>query len=98
MSNEKTEGSLIPEHVVQACHNGLSVTDALARQPHKSVKEVAEELFHSHGTHLHHKGHPGPVGSAQLNQTDLDVAASCGKFPYRPSDLILKVSLRCTAV
>lgn len=72
------------QHVIQLCASNETVISALAAEPGKEPTKLANSLFkknlHSHAD-----------SDANRDETDLDRAARCGKFPYRPSDLFLKV-------
>lgn len=70
--------------------SGKTVTAAMEKNPTRQIDEVAHEVFPekpqtaTKSTKL--RTHD------EYTKEDLDRAEQCGKFPYRPSDLFLKVS------
>jgi hypothetical protein len=73
--------------LIALCTSEDTVTRALERNPTAGPFKVGEELFK--------KGHGSSVrrtrGHGDYTPEELDRTAKCGKFPYRPSDLFLKV-------
>lgn len=70
------------QRIVELCASQETVIAAIAANPKQPVTKAAKSLFknHSHANDVHKDG------------SELDIAAQCGKFPYRPSDLFLTVS------
>ncbi|KAF7800300.1 hypothetical protein EIP86_011548 [Pleurotus ostreatoroseus] len=69
---------------------GKTVTAALEQNPKQVIADVAKQVFPDRlrtGATRSSK----PRTHDQYTKEDLDRAALCGKFPYRPSDLFLKV-------
>ena len=82
--------------IYELCTSGKSVTAAMQEDPNQVVADVARKVFptrertatRSTKVRLHD----------EYTQEDLDRAEQCGKFPYRPSDLFLRVSLVCISL
>lgn len=71
------------DHVIQLCSSNETVIAALAANPDQEISKIVKNLF---------KKSPVSTTKPHSNdESDLDRAAQCGKFPYRPSDLFLKV-------
>lgn len=77
--------------IYQLVTSGKTVTAALEADPTKAIDQIAQQVFpekpqtakKSRKVRMHD----------EYTKEDLDRAAECGKFPYRPSDLFLKVRL-----
>lgn len=74
------------QRVVQLCNSEETVTKAQAERPKTPVKHNRKRIFGS--------GKPGvkTEKNAEKEEDVLRSAEKCGKFPYTPSDLFLKVS------
>jgi hypothetical protein len=78
------------EQLMNLCTSTETITRALEKEPSLTPGEAAAKLFPK-ASH--------PLGVAlrksrsheEYTVADLDAAEKCGKFPYRPSDLFLKV-------
>ncbi|TDL14124.1 hypothetical protein BD410DRAFT_797330 [Rickenella mellea] len=70
------------DNVLHLTQSTETVTAALAASPHSAVDQIVKGLFKSHP----HHSKESPAG-----ENELDRAAQCGKFPYRPSDLFLRI-------
>ena len=73
----------------QLVTSGKSVTAAMEQDPTQAVTEVAYQVFPEKARASIRSGDLRTHN--EYTQEDLDRAAECGKFPYRPSDLFLKV-------
>lgn len=69
--------------------SGKSVTAALEQNPTRAVADVACEVFPEKSRTSTSSGKLRTHD--EYTEEDLNRAAECGKFPYRPSDLFLKV-------
>jgi hypothetical protein len=69
------------QRALQLTNSSETVTKALAEKPTRPVASLAKGLF---------KNVKGTVEVGK-EESELDKAARCGKFPERPSDLFLKV-------
>jgi hypothetical protein len=80
------------DQLIALCTSEDTVTRVLEKNPAEGPAKAAEQLFkkHMHGSPRIGK----PRAFHEYTLEDLDRAARCGKFPYRPSDLFLKVRLR----
>ncbi|KAI0801970.1 hypothetical protein BC629DRAFT_1591626 [Irpex lacteus] len=77
--------------IYQLVTSGKTVTAAMEQDPTKAVDDVAHEVF------------PEKARTAtrsrklrthdEYTKEEIDRAEQCGKFPYRPSDLFLKIYL-----
>ncbi len=78
--------------IYQLVTSGKTVTAAMEQDPTKAVDDVAHEVF------------PEKARTAtrsrklrthdEYTKEEIDRAEQCGKFPYRPSDLFLKVRMQ----
>ncbi|KAI5477424.1 hypothetical protein MNV49_006416 [Pseudohyphozyma bogoriensis] len=76
--------------------DGPTVTSELAKAPNKKVELVVEELYkpkHAKVEKLLDKLHLGKSKEkgGEVTKEDLDIAARCGDWEGRPSDLFLKM-------
>jgi hypothetical protein len=80
------------DHVVALCNDTeRTIIRALEKDPRRAPLDVAKELFSK-------ARRPRSIESHFKKQyahtpADLDLAEKCGRFPYRPSDLFLKVGI-----
>lgn len=88
---QRPPDSSLPRKILALCNAKESVTSRAAQSPNEPLHAIATHLYQSNGYHPHGKGHVKDPGLGKLTKEDLDTAASCGNFPYRPSDLFLKV-------
>lgn len=86
--------------VIALCQSGETLTGALAAAPTKEISQLAKQLYKTG----HLKKLANSVSSKTIEKDptptkeDLDAAEKCGRFPYRPSDLFLKIyhdALQC---
>ncbi|KDQ09583.1 hypothetical protein BOTBODRAFT_178962 [Botryobasidium botryosum FD-172 SS1] len=72
------------DHVLHLCASTETIASELAKDPSQPVEKVVEAL---------RKKWNREDGSQPKHEEaySLDRAAECGKFPYRPSDLFLKI-------
>jgi hypothetical protein len=86
-------------HVVELCSSSDTVTKSLAESSDQEVCKLPAKLFKkSHGgvlaslgSRFKSKNGDGDRNGEKEEKERLDLAEKCGKFPYRPSDLFLKV-------
>jgi hypothetical protein len=74
------------DHVLQLCSFDETVVSELALNPDHEVVKVVKKLKQSWSK-------SDKSDNRSHDDDDLDRAAKCGKFPYRPSDLFLKVCI-----
>ena len=77
------------EAIYQLATNPKTVTAAMEKNPTGRVLDVAYEVF-SEKPQTATRSKKIRL-SEDFTPEDLDRAEQCGKFPYRPSDLFLKV-------
>ncbi|KAL7009091.1 hypothetical protein EMMF5_001288 [Cystobasidiomycetes sp. EMM_F5] len=86
----------VSEHLVKLCQSPDTIASELARNPTSTVHSVWKarwpkpfvlKRFVNRWTVKHDLWH----GRGDPTTEDLDRAEQCGKFPYRPSDLFLKI-------
>ncbi|KAL5533428.1 hypothetical protein ACEPAF_5204 [Sanghuangporus sanghuang] len=77
------------EYVRELCRNAPSIAEELAKDPSRSVDQVVKSMRREWRARRKESGRTKPVFSGEKDR--LDRAAECGKFPYRPSELFLKV-------
>jgi phosphatidylserine/phosphatidylglycerophosphate/cardiolipin synthase-like enzyme len=78
---------MLSRHVVELCTSPATLTAALAKDPCQPVSKIVKQLSKNCGAKF--KEH---VDTPPFEETDeLDLAAKCGSFPHRPSDLFLRV-------
>ncbi|KAI0685630.1 hypothetical protein BC835DRAFT_1383153 [Cytidiella melzeri] len=68
---------------------GKTVTAAMEEDPKQAIDKVAEKVFPEKAKTATKSKHMRVHDS--YTKEELDRAAECGKFPYRPSDLFLKM-------
>jgi hypothetical protein len=84
------------QHVTELCSSSDTVTKTLAENPTQEVSKIASKLFKKSsvisqlGSRFTTTKQYGGTDAEEKER--LDKAAECAKFPYRPSDLFLKVS------
>ena len=81
--------------IYELCTSNKTVTAAMEKEPTAVVLDVARKVFpekpqtavasRSKKVRLHD----------DYTEEDLEKAEKCGKFPYKPSPLFLRVSSRC---
>jgi hypothetical protein len=84
----------MPSDAIVALATGPdTVTSVLARDTSQDIDKVAEKLFPAKavGGKNSKEAKRALKGHADYPEEDLARAEQCGKFPYRPSDLFLKV-------
>ena len=72
-----------------------TLTKAVFNNPHEEITTLAHQLYANKliaGASAAKNKIGGAKNHEDYTQDDLDRAAKCGKFPYRPSDLFLKAS------
>lgn len=86
----------VSDNVVELCNHDYTIASTLHKKPSSSVHAIWESLYPkpfvlkrlvNRFTIKHDLYH----GRGDPTKEDLDRAEKCGKFPYRPSDLFLKV-------
>ncbi|KAL5511953.1 hypothetical protein ACEPAH_5172 [Sanghuangporus vaninii] len=77
------------EYVRELCGSAPSLAEELAKDPNRSVDQVVKSMRQEWRARRKEGGRTKPVFSGEKDR--LDRAAECGKFPYRPSELFLKV-------
>ncbi len=81
------------DSIVKLCTSDETVTKELAKDPTKEIDKIVDALVKTwKQTEKAEKKDKGSGDAAKDEKERLDRAANCGKFPYRPSDLFLKVS------
>jgi hypothetical protein len=89
-----SDNTMPSQHVIDLCSSSDTVTKSLADNPNQEISKIVSKLFKNSG------GNTLTNLSAKFKSTSpkkeneeelLDQVAKCGKFPYRPSDLFLKV-------
>ncbi|KAI0061253.1 hypothetical protein BV25DRAFT_770703 [Artomyces pyxidatus] len=75
------------DNVLQLCNSTETVTAALAAHPDQAVSKIVKDLFKKKGAAVKQQS----TADGKESTDELDRAAQCGKFPYRPSDLFLKI-------
>ncbi|TFK48298.1 hypothetical protein OE88DRAFT_1684974, partial [Heliocybe sulcata] len=93
--NPSKEETRIPH---QLCRTGPTVTEALGKDPHVSPRKAARKTYPKPFIlkrlllrfQIRHDLYKGRAEN-ELSQEELDEAAASGNFPYRPSDLFLKI-------
>lgn len=89
----------VSDSVVALCSNKRTIASTLHEKPSSSVHAIWESLYPkpfvlkrlvNRFTIKHDLYH----GRGDPTKEDLDRAEKCGKFPYRPSDLFLKVRFK----
>ncbi|EJD48647.1 hypothetical protein AURDEDRAFT_136013 [Auricularia subglabra TFB-10046 SS5] len=87
--------------VVALCQSKDTLTGAVAASPTRPIGQVGKTLYEKTGTlrRISNSVSSKPIEKDPVpTPEDLDAAEKCGRFPYRPSDLFLKIfhdSLRC---
>ncbi|EJD06160.1 uncharacterized protein FOMMEDRAFT_104658 [Fomitiporia mediterranea MF3/22] len=76
------------EHVVDLCQSAPTIAEELAKDPSRAASDVIKGLRKEWKDK---RGKNGSKSGERKEQDRLDRAASCGKFPNRPSDLFLEV-------
>jgi hypothetical protein len=80
---------MIPKTVYELCHNGQSVSSALAKDPTLSPHDAAKKLF---GVDAADEIHTKKLDLGQEEPSDLEEARKCGNWgTSNPSDLFLRV-------
>ncbi|KZV86857.1 hypothetical protein EXIGLDRAFT_801528 [Exidia glandulosa HHB12029] len=80
--------------VIALCQSPETLTAALAANPTKEIGQLAKQLYVKTGAlkKLSNSVSSKPIEKdPEPTPEDLDAAEQCGRFPYRPSDLFLKV-------
>ena len=81
--------------ILSLASSGTTVTKAVANNPTEEIANIAHKLYSDKralGAGATRKESKKSKGHGDYTHDDLDRAAKCGKFPYRPSDLFLKAS------
>lgn len=87
------------DHLIELCNHDDTIASTLQKKQDSPVHAIWEALYPkpfvlkrlvNRFTIKHDLYH----GRGDPTKEDLDRAEKCGKFPYRPSDLFLKVCLR----
>lgn len=82
------------QKVIALCQSSDTLTAALAANPTKEIGQLAKQLYVKTGAlkKLSNSVSSKPIEKDPVpTAEDLDAAEKCGRFPYRPSDLFLKV-------
>lgn len=80
--------------IFELTHCKETLTQAVANNPQEEITTLARKLYADKliGGSAAKRRIGNPKFHEDYTQEDLDRAAKCGKFPYRPSDLFLKAS------
>ncbi|EIN06967.1 hypothetical protein PUNSTDRAFT_135667 [Punctularia strigosozonata HHB-11173 SS5] len=84
----------MPSDAILALATGPdTVTSVLARDPTRDIDKVAEQLFPPKVVGGKHSKEAKRALKGHEDYSDLDLARAekCGKFPYKPSELFLKI-------
>jgi hypothetical protein len=86
----------MPSDIILELTNSTdTLTKAVSNNPHDEITSLAQKLYAKQVT-AGGSAAKKKLGRSKTHEDytleDLDRAAKCGKFPYRPSDLFLKVS------
>lgn len=86
----------VSDRVIELCNAQETIASSLAKQPDRAAHRVWQQLYPKPFVlkRLVNRfliKHDLYYGRGDPTEHDLDRAARCGKFPYRPSDLFLKV-------
>jgi hypothetical protein len=87
----------VSDNIISLSKSGSTVASALSKAPEQACHKVWLELYPKPFVlkRIYQRfaiKHDLYYGRGDPTQDDLDRAAQCGNFPYRPSDLFLKVS------
>jgi hypothetical protein len=81
----------LPDHVVELCTNGESVSTFLAHDPTIAPGEAWKKLY-GHHVSKHSSKAVDAAGKGDIAWEELEKAAKCGKWgPTEPSELFLRV-------
>jgi hypothetical protein len=78
--------------VLELCRSYPTITSNLAQNPHSDIKSIEKQLYHKSVVAKTETVEKKFRLKDEFTKEELDRAEKCGKFPYRPSDLFLKVS------
>lgn len=88
------------DHLRELCRSAPSIADELAKDPSRSVDQVVKSMRREWRSRRKASGSKKHAFAGEKDR--LDRAVQCGKFPYRPSELFLKVrerlSFTCSTV
>lgn len=82
-----TSGKTVTAALAQSLSQNPNSTESIADVARRVFPEKPETSVKSKSRKVRTHG--------EYTQEDLDRAERCGRFPYRPSDLFLKVRLAC---
>lgn len=75
------------QRIIQLCTGSDTVTSTLAGNPEHDVASIAKRLFKTRSV----DGKEHEETPVSRDSDPMGDVLKCGKFPYRPSDLFLKV-------
>ncbi|KAH9968566.1 hypothetical protein BJV74DRAFT_784951 [Russula compacta] len=79
---------MLSRHVLELCTSPTTLISELAKEPNQPISRVVKRLFKNGGAVFkHHVNAP----SVEDEADELGIVAKCGSFPYRPSDLFLRI-------
>lgn len=82
------------EHLQELCANAPSIASAYSREDAAPIDKVIKQLIKEWKNGASTKNRKENSNVSEVER--IERAMACGKFPYRPSDLFLKV--RCNAL
>lgn len=88
----------VSDELIELCNHDYTIASTLAKNPSTSVASIWQSLYPKPFVFKRLVNrflikHDLYHGRGDPTKEDLDRAEKCGKFPYRPSDLFLKVGL-----
>lgn len=81
--------------LLELANSNDTLTEAVSNNPQEEITTLARKLYADKlvgGSSAARRNLGKAKKHEDYTQEDLDRAAKCGKFPYRPSNLFLKVS------